>query len=96
MNISVIKGIKMRIIYDYYGLGKEGGGQFVKTYELSEDDRPYILEYLKENYPEWWYEPDKYPLPKEIDVYILNTLNEELEWFTINTKEWELGDRDES
>ena len=85
----------MRIIYDYYGLGEEGHGSFKKTYELTPDDKPYILEYLRENYPEWWYEPEIYPLPKEIDVYILNVLNEELEWFTINSNEWNLEDKDE-
>ena len=85
----------MRIIYDYYGLGEEGHCSLKKTYELTPDDKPYILEYLRENYPEWWYEPEQYPLPKYIDIYILNVFNEELEWFTINSNEWNLDDKDD-
>ena len=79
----------MRIIYDYYGIG-----DMRKTLELTSDDRPYILEYLKENYPEWWYEPDKYPLPKYVTVFITNPYTEDLEEFEINTDEWDLDDKD--
>lgn len=75
----------MRIIYDYYGTG-----DIRKTYDLTDDDRPYILEYLKEHYPEWWYEPLEYPLPTYISVFVHNPFEETEEEFTINTKEWDL------
>ena len=74
----------MKIVYDYQGLTTDNVKVFNKTLEYTKEDKPIILEYLKEHYPEWWLEPEVHPLPDIITIYI--TLEEDLVSFDINTE----------
>lgn len=59
----------MKIIYDYQGLTTDNVKVFNKKLEFTQEDKPIILEYLKEHYPEWWEDPNTFPLPKVITLY---------------------------
>ena len=74
----------MRIIYDLQGTTFDNAKVYKKYLEYTKEDKPIILEYLKEHYPEWWLEPELYPLPDIITIYI--TLEEDLVSFDINTE----------
>ena len=58
-----------------------------KFYELEDHDRDAILEYLKENYPECWYEPEEYPFPERVTVVIPDNEGTDRE-VTILVSEW--------
>lgn len=82
----------MRLITDYLGRNEDGSWKEIKSVELEEDDRPLILEYLKEHYPEWWYEPLEFPLPPMVTIYLTDPYTEEEHEFDIITSEWNLND----
>lgn len=81
----------MRIITDYLGRNYDGTWKEIKSVELSQDDKPLILEYLKEHYPEWWYEPLEFPLPKELTIYLTDPWTGEDHEFDIVTDEWDFN-----
>lgn len=81
----------MRVITDYLGRNEDGSWELGKTVEIAEEDRYLIIDYIKEFYPESFYEPDKYPLPPMMTMYLTDPQTDETFEFDINTKEWGLN-----
>ena len=73
----------MKVWKEYYGSDADGARGVFQTYaELEDSDKEMVQDYLIDNFPECWYEPDMYPFPSEVTVCI-----DDFE-FDINPKDW--------